>query len=292
VTLSEVERRLLRRYGERVRGWLDGLPALLERLAGEWDLDLGEPLPGGNSAASVAAVRAGAPVVLKVFPDAERAHAQVAVLRAFQPSGRVPAVLAAGGGAFVVEWVAGEPGWPSVGEFAALLADLHSVPVVDRPRLGPGAPSFVGRARPEGPVTADDLAAAGRRCREMASAVDRHVLLHGDLHAGNVLVGQDASGQDVSGQGAPGQGAPEQGTTVIDPHGTVGEPEFDAVDYVLDGAGIERRRDALLAASALRPERLEGWCRAVAAIVALGAHRQGKPTGELLDYARSAPRSR
>ncbi|MFC5287687.1 phosphotransferase [Actinokineospora guangxiensis] len=274
MTLADVERRLLRRYGERVRGWLDGLPALLRRLAGEWDLDLGEPLPGGNSAASVAAVRAGAPVVLKVFPDVERARAQVAVLRAFLPSGRVPAVLAAGGGAFVVEWVAGEPGWPPVGEFAALLADLHSVPVVDRPRLGPGAPSFVGRARPDGPVTAEDLAAAGRRCREMASSVDRHVLLHGDLHAGNVLVG-------------PGGAA-----VVIDPHGTVGEPEFDAVDHVLGGEGIERRRDALLAATALRPERLEGWCRAVAAIVALGAHRQGRPTGELLDYARSAPRSR
>ena len=274
MTLAEVERRMLRRYGERVRGWLDGLPALLERLAGEWELDLGEPLSGGNSAASVAAVRAGAPVVLKVFPDVERAHAQVAVLRAFQPSGRVPAVLAAGGGALVMERVAGEPGWPSVGEFAALLADLHAVPVVDRPRLGPGAPSFVGRARPEGPVTAEDLAAAGERCREMASAVDRRVLLHGDLHAGNVLVG-------------PGAAA-----VVIDPHGTVGEPEFDAVDYVLDGEGIERRRDALLVATALRPERLEGWCRAVAAIVALGAHRQGEPTAELLDYARSAPRSR
>ncbi|GAA4434549.1 hypothetical protein GCM10023148_40820 [Actinokineospora soli] len=100
----------------------------------------------------------------------------------------------------------------------------------------------------------------------------RLVLLHGDLHADNILVGAR--------------------TVVIDPHGTLGEPEFDAVDYVLDGPGIDARRDALLSVSDLRPDRLDGWCRAVAAVVALGAVRRGKPTDELLDYARSAPRSR
>ncbi|MGW5052487.1 phosphotransferase [Actinokineospora sp. NPDC004072] len=274
MNLDEVRWRMLRRYGPDVGGWLDRLPPLLDRIAAEWGLELGEPYPGGNSGATVAARRDGVPVVLKVFPEqATAARQQADVLRAFAPTGRVPGVLAAADGALLIEHVAGEPGWPEPAEFAALLADLHAAaPPPGRPDLAEGTAAFLGRARPEGPVTADDLAASAAACSALAATVDRAVLLHGDLHRDNVLVGGRA--------------------VVIDPHGTLGEPEFDAVDYVLDGPGIPARRDALLAVSDLRPDRLEGWCRAVAAVVAIGAARRGRPTAELLDYARSAPRSR
>lgn len=274
MNLDEVEWRMARRYGPDVAGWVAGLPALLDRLAAEWGLVLGEPFGGGNSGATVRAWRDGVPVVLKVFPSqATTARGQADVLRAFGPTGRVPQVLAARDGALLMEHVDGEPGWPTdPAEFAALLADLHSAEPLDRPDLRAGTAGFLSRARPDGPVTAADLAAASSACAAMAETVDRSVLLHGDLHADNVLVGAR--------------------TVVIDPHGTLGDPEFDAVDYVLDGPDIESRRDALLAVSDLRPERLDGWCRAVAAVVALGALRRGKPAEELLHYARSAPRSR
>ncbi|WP_189211931.1 phosphotransferase [Actinokineospora fastidiosa] len=273
VNLAEVEWRMTRRYGAGIADWLARLPALLDRVAADWGLVLGEPFGGGNSGATVRAWRDGVPVVLKVFPEqATAARGQAEVLRAFGPSGRVPRLLAAEDGALLMAHVDGVPGWPEPAEFAALLADLHAVAPIDRPDLVAGTTGFLGRARPEGPVTADDLAAARTACAAMAATVDRAVLLHGDLHRDNLLIGARP--------------------VVIDPFGTLGEPEFDAVDYVLDGPAIENRRDALLAVSDLRPDRLDGWCRAVAAVVAIGAFRKGGPTDELMDYARSAPRSR
>jgi streptomycin 6-kinase len=52
----------------------------------------------------------------------------------------------------------------------------------------------------------------------------------------------------------------------------VGDPCFDAVDYLLDGAGrdgVEARCTALAVASGLDEDRLRAWCRAIAPIVAI-----------------------
>jgi hypothetical protein len=70
----------------------------------------------------------------------------------------------------------------------------------------------------------------------------------------------------------------------IDPRACVGDPCFDAVDYLLDGAGrdgadgIGARCAALAAASGLDAGRLHDWCRAVAPIVAITyLRRPGSP---------------
>lgn len=272
MNLADVERRLIRRHGTGVTPWVAGLPARLDSLAAAWDLVLGEPFGSGNSAVAVRARRDGLPVVLKVSPDEEFAGEQAAVLRAFEPSGRVPRVLAAEGGAMLLEHVDGEARWPSPAEFGALLADLHAaVPdprAVARRDLRFWTTEFQARFPPTGPVTADDLAASRAACATLADTAGPHVLLHGDLHADNVIAGTRV--------------------VVIDPKACLGEPEFDAADYVLAGPGIPARRDALLDATALRPDRLDGWCRALAPLVAVGAARRGLPTDELLAYARGA----
>ncbi|MFC7613791.1 hypothetical protein ACFQV2_09630 [Actinokineospora soli] len=67
--------RMLRRYGPDVEPWLDRLPGLLDDLAARWGLVLGEPFGGGNSGATLCALRDGVPVVLKVFPRRPRSRA-------------------------------------------------------------------------------------------------------------------------------------------------------------------------------------------------------------------------
>jgi streptomycin 6-kinase len=84
-----------------------------------------------------------------------------------------------------------------------------------------------------------------------ADATPDPVLLHGDLHAGNVL-----------------DGGPERGLVAIDPRPCVGDAAFDAVDWPFHGTDDPRtwkpRSRELAHALGLDPERLWAWCRALA----------------------------
>ncbi len=96
------------------------------------------------------------------------------------------------------------------------------------------------------------------------------MLLHGDLHLGNVLASD------------------RRGLVARSPIACVGERCFDAADYVLEGtdlADMVGRRDALAAASGLDAERLDGWARVLAP---LGAARAPQPerVATLLAYGR------
>jgi streptomycin 6-kinase len=156
---------------------------------------------------------------------------------------------------------------PAAREWAALLSALHMVPVpADYPHdLRAQCEGFfdrIGRrvAEPEigRRVSAADVARGAGRCEALLATESTRVLLHGDLHLANVLDGGKA-----------------RGLVAIDPRACVGDPCFDAVDYLLDGAGrdgtdgIGARCAALAAASGLDAGRLHDWCRAVAPIIAI-----------------------
>jgi streptomycin 6-kinase len=216
---------------------------------------------------------------------------QVAMLTAFGASGRVPVVLAADvqAGAVLLELI--EPGTradertpqPSAPEWAGLLQALHAAtvpPGVPRDLRGQcdGFFTRIGRrvsepgiGRVVGPA---DVERGFSRCQALVASGTTRVLLHGDLHLGNVLDG----------------GA--RGLVAIDPRACAGDPCFDAVDYLLDGAGLEGvdvRCAALAAVSGLDAGRLFAWCRAVAPVVAisyLGRPDKERAIPELLTLAR------
>jgi streptomycin 6-kinase len=277
----DIQERLTRRFGPEVADWCAGLPALARSLASRWTLDLGEPFPAGNSSVAIGCMRSGgSPAVLKLSPDLPVVAEQVTTLKLFGASGRVPAVLAADlpAGAVLLELI--EPGTtagelrppPSARDWAGLLTALHSVPVP------PGYPQDL-RAQCEGffdrvggrvaepevgrHVSAADVTRGAIRCEALLSKETTRVLLHGDLHLANVLDGGVLDG-----------GAPRR-LVAIDPRACVGDPCFDAVDYLLDGAGrdgmdgIDARCAGLAAASGLDAGRLHDWCRAIAPIVAI-----------------------
>jgi streptomycin 6-kinase len=304
--LPEITQRLARRYGPSVAGWCAGLPALIRAMSQEWALEPGEPFAAGNSSVAIRCTRpGGSPAVLKLSPDFSVVAEQVESLQLFAAGGRVPAVLAAnaGTGAVLLELI--EPGTtagelqppPSAREWASLLSALHKVPVP------PGYPhdlrtqcegffDRIGRrvAEPEIGrwVTAADVARGAERYEALLATGSARVLLHGDLHLANVLDGGVLSGGVLSGGvlsggvldgGALDDGVLDGGAlrrlVAIDPRACVGDPCFDAVDYLLDGAGrdgtdgIDARCAALAAASRLDAGRLHDWCRAVAPIVAI-----------------------
>ncbi|WP_424185110.1 phosphotransferase [Actinokineospora sp. G85] len=265
-----VAERMRRRFGDGALSWAEALPARLDRLAAAWGLTLGPAFPGGGSGVALRVERAEGPAVLKVSPDPAFAAAQLSALRVFAPTGRVPGVHAVDldEGAMLLELVEGGTGWPEPAAFAALLRDLHAAdpgPVHDWPGLAAWTGEFLPRFTPTGPVTAAHLALARSRIDALlADPGPAPVLLHGDLHATNVV----------------GRGR------VVDPRPCVGDPEFDAVDFVLAGPDVPARLEALVAAlPSLDPGRLAAWCRALAPVVAVTQARAGQDVGPLLAHA-------
>jgi streptomycin 6-kinase len=231
---------LARRFGPEVDGWLAEVPILAARLASRWGLVLGELFEGGASSVVMRCQWPdGTPAVLKLSPDRALLVKQVEMLRVFAASGRVPAVLAtdAEAGAMVLEEVL--PGivaedMPQTSlpqRWGELLAALHAVaPPAQWPwdLRGRFDESFarIGRRLSEPAIGArvdqDTWQRAIRRCETLLDTQATLVLLHGDLHLGNAL-----------------DGGPSRGLIAIDPKACIGDPCFDAVDYVVAGAGHE-----------------------------------------------------
>ncbi|MFF2231205.1 aminoglycoside phosphotransferase family protein [Streptomyces anulatus] len=285
--------RLVRRFGPQVSGWCAEAPDLIARLASQWGLSLGESLPDGASSIALRCrLPDGTPAVLKVSPDLALMTEQVDMLGWFESSGRAPSVLAVDreAGAMVLEEIvpgtpAGDmPAPPLPGQWSDLLAALHGVappPLPTRVLRGRCEEAFarVGRRLAEPAISARMDAAAWdraiQRCDRLLDTEATTVLLHGDLHLGNVL-----------------DGGVERGLMAIDPKACVGDPCFDAVDYVVAGAGlegIETRCEHVAVACGFDGDRLRAWSQVIApfaAIAHLGSGGEGPLIDELLDLAR------
>lgn len=289
--VQEITERLTRRFGPAVAAWCAEAPARAARAAAEWGLALGDLIPDGASSVAVRCTWPdGTPAVLKLSPEEAFLAEQVAMLRRFAPSGRVPAVLGARADAVVLEEV--RPGTaadeldphPSPERWADLMTALHAVePPADPPRdLRDRTGEFfarIGKRLAEPAIGARigrrtwDLAV--ERCSALVATESTRVLLHGDLHLGNVL------------DGGP------RGLVAIDPKVCVGDPCFDAFDYVLAGAGLDgvENRCALLAdAAGLDGDRLLTWARVGAPLLAIALIPAGDAEAAVAELlALSAP---
>jgi streptomycin 6-kinase len=278
--------RLRRRFGPEIADWVRAAPALAERLAAEWRLTLGTMFPHGSTSMTVGCVtEAGVGAVIKLSPQREVIAEQDRVLRAFRPGGRVPTVLrsAPEHGAMLLERLTGVPVCtPTATRLADLLSGLHGA--VAEPReavdnaLRDAPPQFLERTEAAlasegvaGVVLPDDIARSRRLWERLARSQPETVLLHGDLHYGNLI-----------------DCGPDRGLVAIDPKSCVGEPCFDAVDWVMDGAApVPRKLDELLPLTGFDGERLADWCRVAAPTLAVAAVNRGRDPGPLLRFARS-----
>ncbi|MEU8635952.1 aminoglycoside phosphotransferase family protein [Amycolatopsis sp. NPDC048633] len=291
--IEEAGAPLVARFGPGAAGWLAEVPALAARLAARWGLVPGELFASGASSVVLRCRWGdGTPAVLKLSPDRALLTAQVEMLRVFASSGRVPAMLAvdAEAGAMVLEEI--RPGTEAEDlppeslprRWGELLAALHAVPPPAHwPRDLRGrcdeAVARVGRRLSEPAIGARiDQRTWQRTIRRCAALLDtqaRIVLLHGDLHLGNVL-----------------DGGPSRGLVAIDPKACLGDPCFDAVDYVVAGAGhegVEARCQRVATACGLDGDRLYAWSQVIAPMFAIAYLSNGGPepvVDELLALTR------
>lgn len=279
--MEDVGARLVRRFGPEAERWLAEVPLVAERLAARWGLVLGELFESGASSVVMRCQGPdGTPAVLKLSPDRTLLTKQVEMLRVFAPSGRVPAVLAidAEAGAMVLEEILPGteaedlPDAPLPRQWGELLAALHAVaPPTDWPRdlRGRLDEAFIRIGRrltePAIGVRIDQAMwrRALRRCATLLDTQDRLVLLHGDLHLANVL-----------------DGGPSRGLVAIDPKACIGDPCFDAVDYVVAGAGhegVEARCQRVATACGLDGDRLYSWSQVIAPMFVIAHLTHGGP---------------
>ncbi|MFE2374460.1 aminoglycoside phosphotransferase family protein [Streptomyces sp. NPDC059398] len=256
--------RLIARFGPAVGTWYDALPTLVDGLARCWGLDVGEPGGGGTSCVYRCLRRGegGAPdatVWLKLTPDPVVATEEAAALRAWSATPSVVRLLDSDlrTGALLLAGVepgtrVRESGWATA-DIAKLLLDLRS-PRASAPALPPLSARITflyDHAARRCAHTPEVLARGRAAALALAAAGPTDGLVHGDLHQSNVLVG------------------PGGGLIAIDPRPTLGDPDFDAADWALDGVTDEhglRKRIAALAAlvPGMSATRVLAWCRATA----------------------------
>jgi streptomycin 6-kinase len=115
--------------------------------------------------------------------------------------------------------------------------------------------------------------------RELAVRPGPQVLLHGDLHAGNVLDGGD-----------------HRGLVAVNPRACVGDSAFDLIDWVLADAGDEhrmrQRAEWLAGEVGADPTSLWRWCACTAVLVIVSQLARGSnptvATKPLLSLVESA----
>ena len=285
--------RLKTRYGPSVVTWWQDLPRVIDRLVDEWGLILRDPVGRGNSSLVIrCSTQNGQPRMLKLMPDHKIASAEAKALRRFAAVGRAPAVreFDADVSCLLMDRVFGAPiadgPAPSLAAIGELLSDLHGADAShSRPienlddrvefmfehwsmRYGSDSAALAV-------TSAEGLDRAWRLAIDLVATTGSRVLLHGDLHPGNVLR-TDAGALQV-----------------IDPRACIGDAAFDAVDWVYwpteDPAVWPDRCTQLSEEMGVDPERIWQWCRVFAPMVAGSAAVRRHPESRVSAYASIAP---
>ncbi|HYU50184.1 MAG TPA: aminoglycoside phosphotransferase family protein [Candidatus Limnocylindria bacterium] len=247
--------------------WLDSLPTLVADCSDRWQLQIGQPYQPASISLVIPAERAdGTPAVLKVsFPEPESEHEAAALaawggrgavrLLAHDPERRAlliercspgdqlwaeeddDAVSAAAAAVMSRLWRRAPENHPF-----RLLADQAARWAVELPAR------WAGLGRPFEQRLLDEAVAA---CLELGGTQGEPVVLHQDLHAGNILRAQ------------------REPWLAIDPKPLVGERPFDAAALLRDRlsglakpdarAVVRRRLDILVERLGLDRDRTRRW---------------------------------
>ncbi|HVF05316.1 MAG TPA: aminoglycoside phosphotransferase family protein [Frankiaceae bacterium] len=234
--------------------WLAALPGLVAALAAEWGLAVGEPFqPSGYASLALRATRAGDPCVLKLrFPD-EWSRYEGAALRHYG-GGAAVALLAEDERRAALLLERCDPGSPLAREpddvaarvVAGLARELWAPPPDGHPfRSVAGiAPVWAGEIRAGGAFDPRLAAEALETLDALVATAPAPVVLHGDLHAANVLR------------------AARRPWLAIDPKPLAGDPAHDLAAVIRDrpAAGLVRRRFAIVCeVTGCDPGRVRGW---------------------------------
>jgi streptomycin 6-kinase len=218
--------------GEAGREWLERLPELIAACERRWSLTAGPPLLGLSYNYAAAVLRAdGTPAILKIgFPGDHELCTEIEALRLIDGRGAVRLLEAdPEQGALLLERL--EPGTSledlpdeqATSIAAAVMRRLwrpapaeHGFPSVAEwvERMAARAPRVLER---DGSFPAAWLERAVTMSRELSAPAPEPVLLHGDLHHGNVLAAKREPWLAIDPKGVVGEPAAEPGAFLLNP---------------------------------------------------------------------------
>jgi streptomycin 6-kinase len=282
--------------GVAAESWITVVPKLLPRLAERWGLALGEPFPVENGGYVLPArMSDDTGVIVKIeFPRRDMSFAQeVAGLQLWNGQGMIRLLdFDAELGAQLLERaVPGTQLWDEPDEVAALgvvasvLRRLWSVDPPTEPEIVTVSTRAVAWAasiehewaEAREPFDRDLLEDARATMVELArDAQATQVLLHGDLHQGNVLAAEREPWLAIDPQPAIGERAWDLRAPLCDrPEDLLADP--DPIRRLM------RRLDVLCAPLGVEAERAVGWAFAIQVDWCIGSF--GTPSGD--DWGRT-----
>lgn len=254
-------------YGERGREWLAAAPALVAEAAARRGIALGDPYPNLTyNFVAEATLRDGTPAVLKVGVPAKEILGEIEALRLFGGRGAVRLLEADPRGALLLlERVM--PGTTldhlddddEETRIAAAVMQRLWTPAPAEHELTTLAELFGAfdrlRSRHNGeagPIPADLLERSETLVADLLRTAPSPVVLHGDFHHHNVLLGAGGEWRVIDPPGAIGDPAAEPGMFLCNPH--------DRINATDDLAALMARRIAIFAeALGLERDRIIGW---------------------------------
>lgn len=231
-------------WGDRAKGiaWLERLPDLIRDWCDRWDVALDPKLPEiSYNLVLFGTTPTHGPVVIKTSPPHEEVTAEIEALRANQGPGLVKLLDADPTVSILLEERV-IPGtllrsFTSTGtltdvdatEIAAECMKRYWSPAPENAQLFPLDRWFKSlyeyRQRfpaGEGPIPAELLNLAIQHTDHLLATEQERVILHGDLHHGNILRNE------------------REGWTIIDPKGLVGERGYDIGQWMLNPYGLHQ----------------------------------------------------
>ena len=261
-------------YGESGVAWLGRLPSIVAACAERWGVEVEAPFALTYNYVAPCRPADGTEAVLKVGYPSKELFTELAALQVFDGRG-IAALLDFDGdlGAMLLERL--RPGEPldargddvaatsaAAGVMRALWTPLpagHGFPTVER--WGQGfvrlRTAFVGGT---GPFPAAMVDEAEELFASLSATAAPAVLLHGDLHHGNILSAQRAPWLAIDPKGVAGEPAYEPGALLRNPP--------DLHDWPDAAASTARRVSQLADELALDRARLRGWAFAQAVLSA------------------------
>ncbi|MFI6580504.1 aminoglycoside phosphotransferase family protein [Embleya sp. NPDC050493] len=287
---ERLTRTALRWCGEEVaRPWLAGLPDAVAEYARRWELTVERAvIPGGALSLTLLVRRPdGTPATLKLgLIDRYTAH-EASALALWNGVGAVRLLDAdPEHGALLLERLQPDVSLRSLAEDRAM---LEAAEVVRKLWVGPPADCAIepvadraehwGESIPRryadlaGPCPAALVEEAVTLCRELAASQPEVVVLHTDLHHGNVLAAERAKWLAIDPRPMLGERAFDLGALVRDRMATVvAEPRPQAL--------VRRRVTWLANALDLDAERVRGWALVQALALGLWCMSVEDPVGE------------
>lgn len=265
---EELVKNILSIYGQVGKKWLDNLPSLLDYSAKNWQLTVKDCF--NNARFNVVAgviLDNGHKAVLKCGVPSKEFMNEVAALQHFNGVGSVKLLDAeAGAGIMLLErLIPGTLLEEIPDETQRVISSVELIQKLHRPcqetALFPSlADWFQGFQRlfqyfqgGTGPFPKQLIERADAISQELLTSMGSTVLLHGDLHYGNILLSDKC------------------GWLAIDPKGVIGEREYEIpfprLKGEINGRLIKRRLDQFIEISGFDKSRVLGWvfCKAVLA---------------------------